>query len=51
MHTSNFPDLLDSVGEAKLLGNMLEVMICWEGKKIDWAHLRPITWCLKMESW
>ncbi|CAD6262841.1 unnamed protein product [Miscanthus lutarioriparius] len=34
----------DSVGEAKSLGGMLEVMVYWYGKKIDWAVLRRVTW-------
>lgn len=43
MHAYNFPDLLDSVGEAQLLGDMLEVMLCWEGKEVAWAASRQVT--------
>ena len=50
MHTSNFRDLLDSVGEAKSLGGMLEVMVYWYGKKIDWPVLRRVTWYVEMKS-
>jgi hypothetical protein len=38
MHASNFPDLLDSVGEAQLIGDMSEVvMFCLEVKEVVWV--------------
>jgi hypothetical protein len=38
MHASNFPDHLDSVGEAQLIGDMSEVvMFCLEVKEVVWV--------------